>query len=128
MKGAWQGYRALVVGAALALLGAACGAPSAQQPAPLPASGAPGSGHPSAAVAAPAEPERVRLSYAAISTSFATAWVAKDAGIFARHGFEAEVRPKTCAASAWRSPSSAPRPISWRAIYSSSGGCGPTRM
>ena len=91
MKGAWQGYRALVVGAALALLGAACGAPSAQQPAPLPASGAPGAGHPSAAVAAPAEPERVRLSYAAISTSFATAWVAKDAGIFARHGFEAEV-------------------------------------
>ena len=61
--------------------------PAENQAQPSQASAAASASRQSAASAAP---ERVRLSYAALSTSFSTAWVAIDGGIFARYGFDGE--------------------------------------
>ena len=46
---------------------------------------------PGAAVSAEGPPERLRVTYAAISGAMANLWVAKEAGVFARHGLDAEL-------------------------------------
>src|SRR5437868_5163157 len=68
---------------ALAVLLVACAAPSA----PAAPSGAGGGA--GAAPAAP--PQRVRAAYVAIASNMLPAWLAKDQGIYDKHGLDVEL-------------------------------------
>src|SRR5215207_6060105 len=86
-------FVALALSAALLLSGAGCAPSGASSPAgaaqPAAATAAEGSGVPAAS--ASGAREQIRVSYAAISTSFSPGWIARDTGIFAKYGLEAEV-------------------------------------
>lgn len=90
---------ALLAGALVALLSACAPAPSTVSGGASPASGgpspasaaAPAPAEAAAAPTAPAPPARLRVAYSEMNASGTVPWVAADAGIFARHGLDAEL-------------------------------------
>src|SRR3954462_15037555 len=64
---------------------AAPAAPAASQPS---GAGAPGPAQPPPAARAP---QKITVAYVAPVESFSIPWIAKEAGIFAKHGFDADV-------------------------------------
>lgn len=79
-----------LIGLSLLLLVALAGCAPASAPAPD-ATRADASAPSSGTAAAPPPPERVQMSYAGQTGQFAPAWAAKDAGLFEKHGLDAEL-------------------------------------